>query len=130
MSQENVSILEQSVQAFNRRDGEAVRNLWHPEGEFISAVSELEATGGVYRAGEVHKYMADLDDLFDGWRIEEADFIEVDDNCVVQIQRVTGRAQGSGVPIDQRLGIVWTFKDGLIFRGRVFLTPQAGGCRS
>ena len=112
------------MEAFNRRDGEAVRNLWHPEGEFTSAVSELEGTGGIYRAGELHKYMTDLDALFDGWRVEEAEFIEAGDNCVVQIQRVTGRAKGSGVPVDQRLGIVWTFKDGLIFRGRVFLTPQ------
>jgi ketosteroid isomerase-like protein len=68
--------------------------------------------------------MADLDTLFERWRIEEANCIEVGDNCVVQIHRVTGRAKGSGVPINQRLGVVWTFKDGLIFRGRVFLTPR------
>jgi ketosteroid isomerase-like protein len=124
MSQEHVSLLERSVEAFNRRDGDAVETLWHPEGEFTSAVSEIEGTGGVYRASEIRMYMADLDALFEGWRVEEANCIEVGDNCVVQIHRVTGRAIGSGVPIDQRLGVVWTFKDGLIFRGRVFLTPQ------
>jgi ketosteroid isomerase-like protein len=124
MSQENVSMLEQVADAFNRRDGEAIHDLWHPEGEFTSSVSELEGTRGVYRANEVHRYTAELDDLFEDWRIEEPEFIEVRDDCVVQIHRVAGRARGSGVPIDHRLGIVWTFKDGLIFRGRVFLTPR------
>ena len=124
MSQENVSVLEQTMEAFSRRDGDAIESLWHPEGEFISAASEIEGTSGVYRAGEVHRYMAELDALFEDWRIGEADFIEAGDDSVVQIHRVTGLAKGSGVPVSQRLGIVWTFKDGLIFRGRVYPTPQ------
>jgi ketosteroid isomerase-like protein len=124
MSRENVSVLEQNTQAFNRRDRDAIQKLWHPEGEFISAVADIEGAGGVYGAGEVSRYMDDLDDLFEAWRIEEASYIEADDACVVQVQRVTGRAKGSGAPINQRVGIVWTFRDGLIFRGRVFVMPQ------
>jgi len=124
MSQENVQVLERNTEAFNRRDVDAIRQLWHPEGEFRSAVADIEGAGGVYEAREVNRYMDELDNLFEAWRIEEAEYIEGNAACVVQLQRVTGRARTSGMPVDQRLGIVWTFRDGLIFRGRVFLTPK------
>jgi ketosteroid isomerase-like protein len=124
MSQANVWVLEKSTEAFNRRDAAAIEKLWHPEGEFRSSVTDIEGTGGVYAARDISRYIDDLDGLFDGWRIEEANYIAVDDNCVVQLPRVTGRGKGSGAPINQRLGIVWTLRDGLIFYGRVFRTPQ------
>jgi ketosteroid isomerase-like protein len=124
MTQENVRVLEQLTDAFNRRDTDAIQKLWHPEGEFTSSVADIEGTGGVYRASEVSNYVAELDSLFEGWRIEDANFGDVDHSCVVLIQRVTGRARGSGVPIDQRIGVVWTFRDGLLFSGRVFVNPQ------
>jgi len=124
MSQANVQALQSQTEAFNRRDSGAIEKLWHPDGAFRSSVTDIEGTGGVYSASELSRYRDELDEIFDSWRIEDATYLDVGDDRVVQIQQVTGRGKGSGVPVSQRLGIVYTFRDGLIFRGRVFRTPQ------
>jgi ketosteroid isomerase-like protein len=125
MSQNNIRLLRRLNEAFDARDVDRVDQVFHAEGEFRTLAIGFEGSDGVYRRGELERYMRNLDQVFEAWRVEDVSFIEASDECVVQLHRVTGRGSGSGVPIDRRLGIVWTFRDGLIFRGQVFDTPQA-----
>jgi ketosteroid isomerase-like protein len=124
MSQENVEVVRQVIEAFSRRDAAAMRKLWHPEGEFISLVVALEGNDAVYRASSLEDYMRNLDHVFEEWQVQDVAFTEASADRVVQRHRVSGRGKGSGVPVERWLGIVWTLRDGLIVSGRVFPTPE------
>jgi ketosteroid isomerase-like protein len=125
MSKRNVEILEQQYSAFNRRDVDAMTKQWHPDGRYRSTVAALEGADAVYRGREgIRAYLTSLDELFDGWRVVAAEYVEAGNDRVVSIQHVTARAKRSGVPIDQQLGVVYTFRDGLIISARAYSTPQ------
>jgi ketosteroid isomerase-like protein len=124
MSRKNIEILKKQMQAFNSRDAGAVAKLWHPDGQYTTSVAAIEGADGVYGGRNASSYISNLDDLFQGWRIEEAVFFHVDGDRVLQLHRVTARAKGSGMPINHRFGIVWTLRDGLIMDGRSFSTPR------
>jgi ketosteroid isomerase-like protein len=125
MSKRNIEILEQQHGAFNRRDVDAMTRQWHPDGRYRSTVAALEGANAVYRGRDgIRAYLNRLDELFDGWRVVAANYVEAGNDRVVSIQHVTARAKRSGVPIDQQLAVVYTFRDGLIVSGRAYSTPQ------
>ena len=41
------------------------------------------------------------------------------------LYRIVGRGKGTGVPVDQAIAIVYTLRDGLIWRGQVFLDQRS-----
>ena len=65
MSEENVELLRQAAEAWNRRDLQSWLEFLHPEIEWIAGRSRLES--GAYRGHSgMRKYMADTDADFDG----------------------------------------------------------------
>jgi ketosteroid isomerase-like protein len=50
------------------------------------------------------------------------EFHEAGDQAVVVI-RVRGTAKASGVPLDQRTGQIWTWRDGQLWRSVVYSNP-------
>ena len=50
MSQENVEVAQQAIEAWNRLDLDAFMTAWHPEAEWRPAFPKgTEGTGGVFR---------------------------------------------------------------------------------
>jgi ketosteroid isomerase-like protein len=83
MSEENVEIVQRSLDAYNRRDFEAVRAISDPELEVDwSASRGLEV--GVYRGVEdVLRFYRTFLDTFERVEIEPERFIESGDSVVV-----------------------------------------------
>ena len=50
------------------------------------------------------------------------DLTAVDEEQVVSSLRLTGRAKGSGMPVDIQLGIVWKVRDGKVIRAQGYRT--------
>jgi ketosteroid isomerase-like protein len=120
MSQENVEIVRQSLEAFRRRDAGAIEALWHPDGEFRSLTLAIE--GGTFRLGrDAQRYLDEVDSVMEEWHSEDEQFIEVDEERVVLLYRVVGRGKGSRVPISQPLGAVFTLRGARITLGEVYL---------
>jgi ketosteroid isomerase-like protein len=120
----DVDVVKEAVAAWGRRDGETLRNLFHSEGEFRSAiVGGIE--GGVYRGHEdVERNFADLDEAFEDWHTEGERCLDMGGGKVVLLYRIVGKGKGSGIPIDREVGLVFTIQDGRILRGEVHLDPQ------
>ena len=57
-------------------------------------------------------------------RIEPLEITPVGDEDVLVIARLTGKARGSGVPVDTRQGYVWTVREGTAVRLRWFREPE------
>src|SRR4051794_4250083 len=117
MSQENVEIVSRMVAEFNSDDPRQALIRFHPEIEFTSTASALDGAAYVGLDG-MGRYAADLEDAFEDWHSEDNRFIDVDEDRVVWLHRVVGHAKASRFPVDQPIGIVWTLRDGRIWRGR------------
>jgi ketosteroid isomerase-like protein len=117
MSQERRQVAERVFRAINVRDRVAVGALLDPDVEIIfhSAVE-----GAVYRG--IDGVGALVDELHATWehlefRVESVH--DVGDRSVV-LYRLLGRARASGIPIDERVAQIWTWRSGRPWRCVVF----------
>ena len=106
-----------------RRDIEALkalaRELLAPGFEFESVL-----TGQVYRGTQgILDLAADMWETVDYAPAAE-EFIDAGDH-VVAVLRISGRGARSGVPVTQRVGIVWTFEGETLVRGQSFTSRAA-----
>jgi len=117
MSQENVEIVREVLEAQRRRDWQAFRNLYDPDIEWEDA-SGLWGDWGKRRGFE------DVQDAFMTWfeafehaSFELEDVVDVGDDVVTFI-RISGRGRESGLVVDQRIPTVWTLRDRRVVRVR------------
>jgi ketosteroid isomerase-like protein len=114
MSQENVEVAQRSIDAYNRRDVEALRALDDPDIELdFSASRGVEA--GVYRGVEaVLRLHRAYFEAFEEIVIEPDRFIDAGDSVVVpNVSRSRGRG---GIEVPARSTFVFTVRDGEIIR--------------
>ena len=60
---------------------------------------------------------------FEAYSVEAEEYADLGQSVFVAI-RERGRGKGSGVPIDRRMGWLWTFRNGKIVRMEGFRTKQ------
>ena len=114
MSQENVEVVRRSICAFNRRDFEAIRALYHPEAELDwSASGGLEARSYQGRE-EVMGFYLNLVETFERVNVEADRFIESGDSVVVpNSAQVRGR---DGIETAARSTLVFEVRSGRVAR--------------
>ncbi len=125
MSQENVEIVRRLVAAFNSRDLSALAELCHPEFEFVSVLTAVDAGGATYRGKEAWaSYLADMDDTWAEWQVEDVRVFDPGDDRVAAVFRLVGKGRHSGVPVERTIGIVYRIREGKLWRGRSYLDPS------
>jgi ketosteroid isomerase-like protein len=119
MSQENVEIATQAIDAFNGKDVDAFAALTTPDFEWSPSMVAIE--GETYRGPDgIERYFASIDNAWEKFRISRDGFRDLGD-LVVMLGRLEGRGKGSGVPVDSSLGMVFDFRGGTISRIRGYL---------
>jgi ketosteroid isomerase-like protein len=118
MSQENVEIVQQAIEAGNRRDLPTLRNLWHTD----AVVDWSRSRGplkGVYRGrGEIEGFQNDFWSTFEGSELEAHGFTQAGSDVVVpNTFRMRGR---EGMEVIARSTFVYTVENGQITRLRMF----------
>jgi ketosteroid isomerase-like protein len=108
------------VEEFNSDDPRTAFSRFHPEIEFTSTASALDGVAYVGLDG-LRRYADDLEATFEAWHSEDDRFLDAGSGRVVWLHRIVGHGKASGFPVDQPIGIVWTLRDGLIWRGEAFL---------
>jgi ketosteroid isomerase-like protein len=114
MSQENVEVARQSLEAFSRRDVETMRTLNHTNMELDWAASAgVEAT--VYRGfAAALRFYTGYFEAFEEIVFDEMSFIDAGESIVVpNLSRSRGR---DGIEVFARSTIVFTVRDGKITR--------------
>ena len=98
MSQENIEIVRQQVEAFNRRDFEACRALSTPDVELVTLRAALE--GAAYCGPDAFaRASGDFDESWEDLRYEVQEIRPAGDR-VVAIGHLRGRGRASGVTVD------------------------------
>ena len=119
MAKENVEIVRRAYEAFAQGDLEKVLQAFHPEVEIRPDPAVPDLGGFHGREG----WLALAAQWFEPWeeyRIEPEEFIEAGHQVVI-LTREFGRGKDTGYEVEQRIGTVWTFRDGEAVRLEFFL---------
>jgi ketosteroid isomerase-like protein len=120
MSQENVELVRLAVEAYQRRDAEALRAITHEEGE-VFTLTEGETEGEPFRGhAGIDEWLEHELDPWEEFRVEPIEIRAVGDRVLMR-SRVTARGKGSSVELNAETGSVFEFRAGKIVRMRAFL---------
>jgi uncharacterized protein len=113
VSQENVEIVRELYEAFNR--GELDAYLWMLDPDFVwQGPQEIPDLAGTYRGAEgVRRYLSELMEVFNDYRMVPEEFIDPGGEQVLVLAREGGRGKGSGIAVQTNpTGHLWTIRDG------------------
>ena len=113
MSQENVGVVQEVVEAAQRGDWAAAISRYD---ETVELDTSRMPDGGVYHGHEgLQEFFARWFGAWDDFRISPERFIEADDRVVV-ISQLRARGRSTGIEVTMRLGDVYTVQDGKVVR--------------
>jgi ketosteroid isomerase-like protein len=114
MSQENIDVVRQTLDAYSRRDIEALRTLNHPDLELDWSASR-GSLAGVYRGlDEAFRFYAEYYETFEETVVKPDRFIDVGDFVVVP--NVAYQRGRDGIEASARSTLVYTVHDGRVTR--------------
>ena len=118
MSEADIETLRAGYEAVSRGDWDEVLGQAHPEFELQTA--DRFTSPGIYRgADEARRFFDDLFDPFDEVDIEPEEFFENGDRIAVYLV-VRSRPKGSSAVIENRVGHLWTMRDGKAVRLEIY----------
>ena len=118
MPQADIEMLRAGYEAFNRGEWDDVFREAHPDFELKTA--DRVTNPGTYRGSdEVRRFFEDLLEPFEEVVSEPQEFFERDDQIAVFV-RVRLRPRGSSAVVENRIGHVWTIRDGKVARFEIF----------
>ncbi len=125
MSQENVGSFKRFLDAYNRRDVEAMLEELDPEVEWHPAIlTPLEGEPTVYRGHEgMREWVRDLDEVFAEIDVEFSEIRDLGDR-IVAIGSIRMRGKGSGAETESPIASVSDLKNGKSIRVRTYLDPK------
>jgi ketosteroid isomerase-like protein len=125
MSRENVEVYSRGLEAYERRDVEALLDTVDPNVEWHSAILvPLGGEGTVYRGHNgVRKLLRDLDQGLAEMQIEMSQIRDLGDR-VLATGRIRARGKRSGARTESPFAQVVHFKNGKATRIRAYLDPK------
>lgn len=125
MSEENVELLRRAVEAYNRRDVDALNAELHPEIEWHPALPGLLASGNHAYTGHdgIARMFEDFGEVLDEIHFEYSD-VHVRGNLVIAIGRIRTRGKASGAETVSRYANVAEVRDGKGIRITGYLDPD------
>lgn len=124
-SQENVELFKRALEAFNRRDFDAVLEQLDPEAEWHPGVAaSLGGDTTTFRGPEeVRKGLQDLVDAFEDLHLEVAETRDLGDR-VLAMGRLRAHGTESGVEIESPWAYLVEYQRGKAIWVRAFLDPK------
>jgi len=115
MSQENVELVREGFEAFNRGDFDWLSRSHDPAIEWTTTSEDPDAT--THRGPEaVRRYFEEWTGSFSGLHGELEECFEVSEDRVFVTARFTGRGTTSSIDMDWRLSLAYTLRDGRLIR--------------
>jgi ketosteroid isomerase-like protein len=127
MSQENVELARQSIEALNRGDLDGALALLDlpPEFEFVPSGVLIPDHADVHRGPEGYRELVEgLLGEFDAPHIEVHELIDAGDRVFSSVS-MHGRGKQSGAEVSWRFFQVWEFRDGTPVRAHGFTDEDA-----
>jgi ketosteroid isomerase-like protein len=121
MSQENVEVVRAAFKAMERGGLDEALAYVDPEVEFEPPDEAVETPSSSKGHAALRDRWKTLMEPFQDARFEPVEFIDIDDETVVTVFRVTVRGRASEVPVEAEPAYVLGLRDGKILRMRAYL---------
>jgi ketosteroid isomerase-like protein len=121
MSQENVELVQRAFEAVNHGGFNEALAYVHPEVEFEPPDEALERPSSYKGHDALRERWRTLMEPFEGLRLEQVEFIDVDDETVITVFRIRVRGKASEVPVEAEPAYLLAIRDGKITRMRAYL---------
>ena len=118
MSQENVELFRNAIDAYNRRDIEAMLVIWHPEAEWYPFTAQVEGDDAYHGHEGLRQWWANVYATFDEIEASVEEVRDLGDR-VLALGRLRARFR-SGVKLDSEIGWLTRYHDGLGVWGRAY----------
>ncbi len=114
----DIEMLRAGYEAFSRGEWDSVFREAHPDIELIT--TDRVTNPGTYRGvDDIRRFFEDLFEPFEEVVAEPEEFLERGDQIVVLVV-VRSRPRGSSAFIENRIGHLWTMRDGQVVRFQIF----------
>jgi ketosteroid isomerase-like protein len=124
MPESHVEIVKIGLDAWNRRDIDAVIEILHHDAELIPMRAVFEGT--VYHGtGGFRTFLRDMGEEWENFRLEPDEFRELDDARVLVLGRLQGRGKASGVEFDTPAAWVCELRDGKVAKVQFYAHEDA-----
>jgi len=120
MSQANVEIVERGIDAFNRRDVEALAEVTALDFEWFPALPGAVEGDGYQGLQGIETYLGEILNTWEALQVLADEYRDLGERVLV-LGRFEGRGRGSGVPVDAPQGIIYDLRGGRISRVRAYL---------
>jgi ketosteroid isomerase-like protein len=128
MSEENVELVRDLLEAFRERDHERAFEFYHPDIEWDASATPIAGGTGQYRGHEgVRAYWRQWLSAWSDLEFEVQDVREGEGDEVVALienQRQWGRRSGIATEVPS-YGLVFTIRDGVVVRWRAFMDQKS-----
>jgi ketosteroid isomerase-like protein len=127
MSQENVELVrkvsEALTQALANDDLTPVlRDFLDRDIDWRAAEGAIDDVGGMRGHDAVRRYIEDWNDLFDNLALAPQELVEVDNERVMALQRLSGRAKHTGIETELIFFVIYTIREGRFVKVREYTT--------
>src|SRR5262245_27701764 len=131
MSEENVEFVRDAAMAFNRGDLDTWIEYWTDDIDYRAIEGAPDDHGPILGKDALRIHFQDWLDTFDDFRQDPVEQIDVGDDKVIVVFRISGRAKLRGVETNLTYYALYTVRGGKIERGREYWTrdealPAAG----
>ena len=119
MSQQNVELTREALEAFNSGDIGRILALTHPdfEGE---VPPELSAEPDIYRGHDgIRRYFRSFEEAMDEIRFQPGRFWDAGESVVVFVT-LSAKGRRTAIPVEQQFAQVWTMLEGAVVRLRTY----------
>jgi ketosteroid isomerase-like protein len=119
----NAERVRRAFERWNAGDHTAPLDEIHPDAEVRTVIGGA-FSGEPFRGHQgVREWLGGLDENFDRWQLDIGEIRE-EDETVVLLGYIRARGRGSGVELDQAVGWVIRFRDGLFWRMQTFFSHE------
>ena len=127
MSQENVEVVRRASEALNRAIENddltpVLREFLAPDIDWRAAEGAVDDVGGMRGHEAVRRYIEDWTDVFDNLTLTPQEFMEVDDERVMVVQRLSGRSKQTGIETRLAFHVVYTIRERRFVKVREYAT--------
>src|SRR5262245_1112027 len=120
MSQANVEVVRDSLQALRDEGLDAYTAFWHPAINWRAIEGAPDDVGEMNGEDAVRRYVQDWFDTFDHFSATTEELVDLGGDRVLAVQHISGRAKLSGVETWLRYAVIYTLRGGMIVRGREY----------
>ena len=124
MSQKNVELVRQGLEAVNRDDRATAARLLAPDLEWHSLAGPLVGVETIRGREAMLKFWQDAAETFEGYRASVEELTDLGNDRVLVVARWGGHGRGSDVEVDQRFASIYEIRDGMLASVRDYETRE------